>query len=208
MPDDALLDLAAAGRLRQPAVLEAQVRRMLADREGRRAGARTSPGSGCTSATCRTSRPTPTSSRTSTTTCATAFRRETELFFGSIDARGSQRARTADRRLHVRQRAAGEALRHSQRLRQPVPPRDADRATRGAACSARAASCWRRRTPTARRRCCAASGSSRTCSARRRRRRRRTCRRSKRRPRVAAEDHARADGEAPREPGVRRLPSR
>ena len=31
MPDDALLDLAAAGRLRQPAVLEAQVRRMLAD---------------------------------------------------------------------------------------------------------------------------------------------------------------------------------
>ncbi len=39
--------------------------------EGRRAGARTSPGSGCTSATCRTSRPTPTSSRTSTTTCAT-----------------------------------------------------------------------------------------------------------------------------------------
>jgi len=31
MPDDALLDLAVAGRLRQPAVLEAQVRRMLAD---------------------------------------------------------------------------------------------------------------------------------------------------------------------------------
>ena len=31
IPDDALLDLAAAGRLRQPAVLEAQVRRMLAD---------------------------------------------------------------------------------------------------------------------------------------------------------------------------------
>jgi hypothetical protein len=31
MPDDALLDVAAAGRLRHPAVLEAQVRRMLAD---------------------------------------------------------------------------------------------------------------------------------------------------------------------------------
>ena len=31
MPDDTLLDLAVAGRLRQPAVLEAQVRRMLAD---------------------------------------------------------------------------------------------------------------------------------------------------------------------------------
>jgi hypothetical protein len=32
MPDATLLDVAAAGRLRQPAVLEAQVRRMLADR--------------------------------------------------------------------------------------------------------------------------------------------------------------------------------
>ena len=31
MPDDTLLDLAAAGRLRQPGVLDAQVRRMLAD---------------------------------------------------------------------------------------------------------------------------------------------------------------------------------
>ena len=70
MPDDALLDLAAAKRLHEPAVLEAQVRRMLADPKRRRASWRTSPGSGCTSATSRTSRPTPTSSRTSTTTCA------------------------------------------------------------------------------------------------------------------------------------------
>ena len=40
-------------------------------------------------------------------------------------ARGSQRPRAADRGLHVRQRAAREALRHQEHLRQPVPARDA-----------------------------------------------------------------------------------
>ena len=40
-------------------------------------------------------------------------------------ARGSQRRRSADRRLHVRQRAARAALRHPERLRIAVPPRDA-----------------------------------------------------------------------------------
>ena len=40
-------------------------------------------------------------------------------------ARGSQRARAAERRLHVRQREARAALRHSRHLRQPFPPRDA-----------------------------------------------------------------------------------
>ena len=55
-------------------------------------------------------------------------------------ARGPQRARAADRRLHVRQRAAGAALRHSQRLRQPLPARHAARRPSAAGCSARAAS--------------------------------------------------------------------
>ena len=36
-------------------------------------------------------------------------------------ARGPQRQRAADGRLHVRQRAIGEALRHTERLRQPLP---------------------------------------------------------------------------------------
>ena len=39
--------------------------------------------------------------------------------------RGPQRPRSADRRLHVRQRAAGAALRHPERLRVALPPRDA-----------------------------------------------------------------------------------
>ena len=42
-------------------------------------------------------------------------------------ARGPQRPRPDDGRLHVRQRAAGAALRHPRRLRQPLPPRHADR---------------------------------------------------------------------------------
>ena len=54
-------------------------------------------------------------------------------------ARGPQRARPADRRLHLRQRAAGEALRHPERHRHRVPARAGARRT-AAACSARAAS--------------------------------------------------------------------
>ena len=55
-------------------------------------------------------------------------------------AREPQRARSDDGRLHVRQRAAGEALRHSRRLRQPLPPRDAHRRGAPRHCSARARS--------------------------------------------------------------------
>ena len=40
-------------------------------------------------------------------------------------ARGPEPAGAAGRRLHVRGRAAGAPLRHSERLRQPLPPRDA-----------------------------------------------------------------------------------
>ena len=59
----------------------------------------------------------------------------------------------------------------------------------------------------ARRRSSAASGCSRTCSARRRRRRRPTCRRCKENePGETPQTHARADGAAPRESGLRELP--
>ena len=54
--------------------------------------------------------------------------------------RGPQRPRPDDGRLHVRQRAAGQALRHPERLRQPLPPRHARRRQRARACSARARS--------------------------------------------------------------------
>ena len=54
-----------------------------------------------------------------------AFERELKLFVGSIIARGPQRPRPDDRRPHLRERAAGASLRHPQRLRAAVPPRDA-----------------------------------------------------------------------------------
>ena len=136
-----------------------------------------------------------------------AFRRETELFFNSIMREDRSVARSADGQLHVRERAAGAALRHPERLRQPLPPRRRctdPNARRG--CSARAApdGDFARRSHVARAR--AASGFWRTCWARRRRRRRTTCRRSRTRPARQAAHDARADGGAPREPGVRELP--
>ena len=48
---------------------------------------------------------------------ASGLRRETELFFESILREDRSVARAADGRLHVRQRTAGAALRHSQHLR-------------------------------------------------------------------------------------------
>ena len=58
-----------------------------------------------------------------------AFRQETELFFESILREDRSVLDLLQRRLHVPERAAGEALRHPERLRQPLPPRrrsDAD----------------------------------------------------------------------------------
>ena len=55
-----------------------------------------------------------------------AFRRETEMLFGHILRENQQRARAAERRLHVPQRAPGEALRHPGRLRRALPPGEAD----------------------------------------------------------------------------------
>ena len=56
-----------------------------------------------------------------------AFRRETELFFESIMREDRSVLDLLTRRLHVRQRAAGPALRDPEHLRQPVPPRHGDR---------------------------------------------------------------------------------
>ena len=136
VPDDELLAAAKAGTLTNPAVLERQTRRMLADPKAdalvdnvagqwlllRQLDA-ISPGTKEFDGNLRY-----------------AFRRETELLFETHPARRSQRARPARRRLHVRGRAARAALRHSQRQRQPLPARDAAATARGAACSARAAS--------------------------------------------------------------------
>ena len=125
IPDDELLDAGRrAGSSRVRRVLEragaADARRSAVAGAGRA----TSPGSGCTCAIVAVSARRSTCSR---------FRRQPAAGHcgakpscsSTASARGSQRARPAERRLHVPQRAAGAALRHPERLRQPVPPRDA-----------------------------------------------------------------------------------
>ncbi len=70
-----------------------------------------------------------------------AFRQETELFVESVLREDRSVLDLLRAELHVRQRTAGQALRHPARLRQPLPARRARRATASAAgCCARAAS--------------------------------------------------------------------
>ena len=70
IPDDALLKVAADGELKRPAVMEREVRRMLADPKVGRAGCRTSPDNGCVCATFEMCCRTRTCFPTSTTICA------------------------------------------------------------------------------------------------------------------------------------------
>ena len=95
----------------------------------------TSPASGCFCATCARSSRTRWSSPTSTTTCAARLEHEAWMFFDSIrrEDRNVMDLMNADYTF-VNERA-GEALRHPQRLRQPLAEGDADR--RGAAGAAR-----------------------------------------------------------------------
>ena len=139
-PTTSCSTLAERGELRQPEVLEQQVRRMLADARSRVAGHQL-----------RRQWLLPAQPRVDHAGPAAVprFRRQPAAGVpagnGAVlrehPARGPQRARSARGRLHVPQRAAGEALRHSARVRQPLPPRRAGRRTASAAaCCARAAS--------------------------------------------------------------------
>jgi hypothetical protein len=83
MPDDALLDLAAAGRLRQPAVLEAQVRRMLADPKAN-ALVENFAGQWLHIRNLQNIAPNTDEFPDFDNDLRDAFRRETELFFGSV----------------------------------------------------------------------------------------------------------------------------
>ena len=113
IPDERLLDLAERGQLTRPAMLEQQVRRMLADpradacarRRLRRAVAESAPRrrSGRRSGFLSGLRRQP----------ARGVQAGNRAVRRQHAARGSQRARPAARGLHVRQRTAGAALRHS-----------------------------------------------------------------------------------------------
>ena len=135
-----------------------------------------------------------------------AFRRESELFFNSIVRENQQHRQSADGELHVRQRAPGQALRHPECVRQPVPPRHGGRSEPdGAARAGRGADDDVARRPDV-------SGSSRQVDPREHPRhaaaaaaRQRAAAQGQEHAGEAADD-AGADGRAPRERGVRELP--
>ena len=122
IPDDELLRLAEDGKLKDPAVLEAQVTRMLADPRSR-ALVENFAGQWLQLRNVRNVQPNSDLFPDFDDNLRQAFKRETELFFESIMREDRTVARSDDRRLHVRERAAGPPLRDAEYLRQPVPPR-------------------------------------------------------------------------------------
>ena len=142
IPDDALLDAAASrASCETRHVLEQQVRRMLADP---RADALVTNfvGQWLFLRNLPTVLPDPKTRARLRRRSAAGLPPRDGAVRRQHPARRSQRARAADGELHVRQRAAREALRHSERPRHALPARRAPRRSTAAACSARAA-CWR-----------------------------------------------------------------
>ena len=157
IPDDELLDVAARGELDKPAVLERQVRRMLADARSENL---------VTNFASQWLHLRNLDAITPGHAAVPGFRRQPAAGVPAGNgaarrqrhARGPQRARPAARELHVRQRAARQALRHSECLRQPLPPDHVRRCAcgaedpsmtsreRAAGCFVRAAFCSSRRT--------------------------------------------------------------
>ncbi len=178
IPDDELLEVASRGQLKNPAVLERQVRRMLADPRSQ-ALVDNFAGQWLQLRNLRASSPDQNEFPDFDDNLRQAFQRETELLFDSIirEDRNVLDLLTADYTF-VNERLArhyGIPNVYGSQFRRVTGDR---RHAEGAA-RARARSCWSRRIPIARRRSCAASGFWTTCWARRRRRRRRTSRRSR-----------------------------
>ena len=139
IPDDELLALASRGRLHTAPVLERQVRRMLADPRAQSLVSNFA-GQWLQLRNLRSSAPDKEEFPDFDDNLRQSFQRETELFCRQHHARGPQRRSIADRRLHLRGRAAGQALRHPRRHTAAAfaASRVADEAR--AACSATAAS--------------------------------------------------------------------
>ena len=114
IPDDELVKVAEKNNLHKPEVLQQQVRRMLADPRSSGAGEQfrrpvaPHPQRGWTSAESRSALPLRRQP-------AQGPRARDEDALRKHHQGESQRHRSARRRLHVSQRAAGEALRHSRR---------------------------------------------------------------------------------------------
>ena len=112
IPDDELLELAERDRLGTPAVLEQQVRRMLADPRAE-ALVENFAGQWLHIRNLQNIVPNHDEFPDFDDKLREALPSGDGAVLRKRDARGSQRPRPADGRLHVRQRAAGQALRHS-----------------------------------------------------------------------------------------------
>ena len=126
IPDDELLGLAEEGRLEDPAVMEQQVRRMLADPRARDALVDNFFGQWLQIRNVWLL--TPDANRNFPwfdDNLRSAFVTEMELFSRQPAQGGPQRRRSADRERNVPQRTTGQALRCTRRVRQPLPARDA-----------------------------------------------------------------------------------
>ena len=163
MPDAALMRVAGEGRLRQPAVLEAQVRRMLKDPKSSRL-VENFGGQWLQFRNIDVVRPDSEKFPQFDEALRRSMRRETELFFEEIVRQDRSVLEFLDAPLHVSGRAPGPLLRRARSVWRRIPPGGRER-HRGAA-----ADCWRRlrsspspRTPRALRRCCAGSGFSKIC---------------------------------------------
>ena len=126
MPDDELCRAADAGTLRQPAVLAAQVRRMLAGPEARTRWSRTSAASGCSSALWNRYQPDRDKFPDFDDYLRISMRRETELFFENIVREDRSILDFLDAKYTFLNERLARYLRHPRRHRPRVPPRRSD----------------------------------------------------------------------------------
>ncbi len=138
MPDDELFELARHGALRKDGNLEKQVRRMLAD-EKSQALVENFAGQWLQLRNLNTVAPDKATYKGFDEDAAHGDAARDRDVFCHDHARRPQRAGVPGRGLHVRQRAAGQALWHCRRGRRRVPPRVARCRCSGAACWARPA---------------------------------------------------------------------
>ncbi len=174
VPDDELLQLAEKGKLKEPAIFEQQVRRMIADQRSTTLVTNFAA-QWLFLRNVKLAKPDSYTSRIGTTTCAPRWSprpssSSTIRFARTTGSPNCSRPVTASS-------TNGWPSTTTSRACTAVISAAWSSATRiaAAACSGTAASCWSRRSRTVRRRSCAASGCSRTSSTTRRRRRRRTC---------------------------------
>ena len=126
IPDDELLSLAERNGLSKPDVLEREVRRMLADRRAENL-ATNFAGQWLYLRNLATVTPDMRLFPDFDDNLRQAFRQETELFFGSIMQEDRSVLDLLKAELHLSERTARQALRHSQYLRQPLPARGTSR---------------------------------------------------------------------------------